>query len=405
MNDRLPAAGRVVSGMRPSGALHLGHYHGVLKNWLQLQQQTECLFFAADWHALTTHYENPGQIAQLTLEMVIDWLAVGIDPNQATIFVQSQVPEHAELHLLLSMITPLSWLERVPTYKDQQEKLKERDLATYGFLGYPVLQSADILIYHGARVPVGEDQVAHVELTREIARRFNHLFGREADLEQRVEEALQRLDSKTVRRYRELRQRYQEQGDGEALTAARGLVEAQRVLAPDERHRLLGYLEGGARQILVEPQALLTSAPRLPGMDGQKMSKSYGNTIALREPLDQVAQKLRTMPTDPARVRRTDPGEPTRCPVWGLHQVYSDETMQNWVQTGCRTAGIGCLDCKKPLIEAITAELAPIQARARAFTEDPARVDTILAEGAERAREQARTTLTEVRQAMGLRAS
>ncbi|MGB2942076.1 MAG: tryptophan--tRNA ligase [Candidatus Macondimonas sp.] len=405
MNDQLPAAGRVVSGMRPSGALHLGHYHGVLKNWLQLQQQTECLFFAADWHALTTHYENPGQIAQLTFEMVIDWLAVGIDPNQATIFVQSQVPEHAELHLLLSMITPLSWLERVPTYKDQQEKLKERDLATYGFLGYPVLQSADILIYHGARVPVGEDQVAHVELTREIARRFNHLFGREADLEQRVEEALQRLDSKTVRRYRELRQRYQEQGDGEALTAARGLVEAQRVLAPDERHRLLGYLEGGARQILVEPQALLTSAPRLPGMDGQKMSKSYGNTIALREPLDQVAQKLRTMPTDPARVRRTDPGEPTRCPVWGLHQVYSDETMQNWVQTGCRTAGIGCLDCKKPLIEAITAELAPIQARARAFTEDPARVDTILAEGAERAREQARATLTEVRQAMGLRAA
>ena len=405
MNDQLPAAGRVVSGMRPSGALHLGHYHGVLKNWLQLQQQTECLFFAADWHALTTHYENPGQIAQLTFEMVIDWLAVGIDPNQATIFVQSQVPEHAELHLLLSMITPLSWLERVPTYKDQQEKLKERDLATYGFLGYPVLQSADILIYHGTRVPVGEDQVAHVELTREIARRFNHLFGREADLEQRVEEALQRLDPKTVRRYRELRQRYQEQGDGEALTAARGLVEAQRVLAPDERHRLLGYLEGGARQILVEPQALLTSAPRLPGMDGQKMSKSYGNTIALREPLDQVAQKLRTMPTDPARVRRTDPGEPTRCPVWGLHQVYSDETMQNWVQTGCRTAGIGCLDCKKPLIEAITAELAPIQARAREFTEDRARVNTILAEGAERARDQAGATLTEVRQAMGLRAS
>jgi tryptophanyl-tRNA synthetase len=405
VNDQLPAAGRVVSGMRPSGALHLGHYHGVLKNWLQLQQQTECLFFAADWHALTTHYENPGQIAQLTFEMVIDWLAVGIDPNQATIFVQSQVPEHAELHLLLSMITPLSWLERVPTYKDQQEKLKERDLATYGFLGYPVLQSADILIYHGARVPVGEDQVAHVELTREIARRFNHLFGREADLEQRIDEALQRLDPQTARRYRELRQRYQEQGDGEALTAARGLVEAQSVLTPDGRERLLGYLEGGARQILVEPQALLTSAPRLPGMDGQKMSKSYGNTIALREPLDQVAQKLRTMPTDPARVRRTDPGEPTRCPVWALHQVYSDETTQDWVQAGCRTAGIGCLDCKKPLIEAITAELAPIQARAREFSEDRARVDTILAEGAEQAREQARATLIEVRQAMGLRSS
>jgi tryptophanyl-tRNA synthetase len=303
------------------------------------------------------------------------------------------------------MITPLGWLERVPTYKDQQEKLKERDLATYGFLGYPVLQSADILIHHGTRVPVGEDQVAHVELTREIARRFNHLFGREADLEQRVEEALQQLDPKTARRYWELRQRYQAQGDGEALIAARKLVEAQSVLAPADRERLLSHLEGGARQILVEPQALLTSAPRLPGMDGQKMSKSYGNTIALREPLDQVAQKLRTMPTDPARVRRTDPGEPTRCPVWGLHQVYSDEAMQNWVQTGCRTAGIGCLDCKKPLIEAITTELAPIQARAREFTEDRERVNTILAEGAEQAREQARATLTEVRQAMGLRAS
>jgi tryptophanyl-tRNA synthetase len=391
--------------MQSSGKLHLGNLVGALNNWVRLQDTYDCYYFIADWHSLTTGYADTSAIKESTRDILINFLAAGLDPEKCTLYIQSRIPEHAELHLLLSMITPLGWLERVPTYKDQQEKLKERDLATYGFLGYPVLQSADILIYHGARVPVGEDQVAHVELTREIARRFNHLFGREADLEQRIEEALQRLDPQTARRYRELRQRYQEQGDGEALTAARGLVEAQSVLTPDGRERLLGYLEGGARQILVEPQALLTSAPRLPGMDGQKMSKSYGNTIALREPLDQVAQKLRTMPTDPARVRRTDPGEPTRCPVWGLHQVYSDEAMQSWVQTGCRTAGIGCLDCKKPLIDAITSELAPIQARAQEFSEDRTRVDTILAEGAEQAREQARATLTEVRQAMGLRAS
>lgn len=403
MNDQLPTAGRVVSGMRPSGALHLGHYHGVLKNWLALQQEVDCLFFAADWHALTTHYENPGQTGELTLEMVIDWLAVGIDPKRATIFVQSHVPEHAELHLLLSMITPLGWLERVPTYKDQQEKLKERDLATYGFLGYPVLQSADILIYHGSRVPVGEDQVAHVELTREIARRFNHLFGREPDLTGHVNAILQRLDPAAVRHYQALRQRHQEQGDAEALATARHWIGELPGLPQIDRDRLRAHLEGGARQILTEPAALLTRSPRLPGMDGQKMSKSYGNTIALREPLDQVAHKLRTMPTDPARVRRSDPGEPTRCPVWSLHQVYSDTATQAWVQAGCRSAGIGCVECKKPLTEAVTAELAPIQARTRELSADRAQVEAILTEGADKARTLAGETMREVRRVMGLR--
>lgn len=403
MNDSSPLAGRVVSGMRPSGALHLGHFHGVLKNWLALQQAADCLFFAADWHALTTHYENPGQIGELTFEMVIDWLAVGIDPERATIFVQSHVPEHAELHLLLSMITPLGWLERVPTYKDQQEKLKERDLATYGFLGYPVLQSADILIYHGRRVPVGEDQVAHVELTREIARRFNHLFGREPDLAAQVERLLGRLDPEAVRHYQTLRQRHQEQGDAEALTTARQWIAGLAGLTAVDRDRLRAHLEGGARQILTEPTALLTRSSRLPGMDGQKMSKSYGNTIALREPLDQVAQKLRTMPTDPARVRRSDPGEPTRCPVWSLHQVYSDTETQAWVQDGCRSAGIGCVECKKPLMEAVTAELAPIQARARELSADRGQVEAILAAGSDKARALAGETMREVRRVMGLR--
>lgn len=403
MNDPLSPTGRVVSGMRPSGALHLGHYHGVLKNWLALQQKADCLFFAADWHALTTHYDNPGQIGELTREMIIDWLAVGIDPAKATIFVQSHVPEHAELHLLLSMITPLGWLERVPTYKDQQEKLKERDLATYGFLGYPVLQSADILIYHGSRVPVGEDQVAHVELTREIARRFNHLFGREADLAERVSAILKNLDPQAGAHYHSLRQRHQEQGDAEALAMARRWIDALPGLSTPDRDRLRAHLEGGARQILTEPAALLTRSPRLPGMDGQKMSKSYGNTIALREPLDQVAQKLRTMPTDPARVRRTDPGEPARCPVWALHQVYSDTETQAWVQTGCRSAGIGCVECKNPLIEAVTAELAPIQARARELSADRGQVEVILAEGADKARALAGETMHEVRRVMGLR--
>jgi tryptophanyl-tRNA synthetase len=388
--------------MRPTGALHLGHYHGVLKNWLKLQHEYECFFFVADWHALTTHYDEPEIIEKNVWDMVIDWLAAGVDPGQATLFIQSRVPEHAELHLLLSMVTPLSWLERVPTYRDQQEKLADRDLATYGFLGYPLLQSADILIYRAGLVPVGEDQVPHVEFTREVARRFNHIFGREKGFEQKAEAAIKKLGAKRARLYRQLRTRYLEKGDAEALAAARALVEEAHNLPLGDRERLFGYIEGGGRMILAEPQALLTEAPRFPGLDGQKMSKSYGNTIALREEPESVAQKIRTMPTDPARVKRSDPGDPEKCPVWPLHRVYSDEARQKWVQEGCRSAGIGCLECKQPVVDAVLAELQPIRERAQEYVEDPALVRSIVADGCEKARKSAQETLREVKQAMGI---
>ncbi len=393
---------RVLSGMRPTGALHLGHYHGVLKNWVRLQHEYECFFFVADWHALTTHYEEPQIIEPSVWEMVIDWLAVGVNPGSATLFIQSRVMEHAELHLLLSMMTPLGWLERVPSYKDQQEKLKDRDLATYGFLGYPLLQSADILIYKAGLVPVGEDQVAHVELTREVARRFNHLYGREPDFEDKAEAAIRKMGKKNAKLYKELRKKYQEQGDEEALETARALLENQQNITLGDKERLFGYLEGGGRIILPEPESLLTPASKMPGLDGQKMSKSYGNTIALREDLDQIADKIRKMPTDPARVRRTDPGDPEKCPVWKLHQVYSDEETRQWVREGCTTAGIGCLDCKAPIVEAVRAELEPIQERAREYEQDPGLVRNIINEGCEKARDVARQTMVEVRQAMGL---
>ena len=393
---------RVLSGMRPTGRLHLGHLHGVLKNWIELQHSYECLFFVADWHALTTHYDEPEIIEANVWDMVIDWLACGVNPGSAKLFIQSRVPEHAELHLLLSMITPLGWLERVPTYKDQQEQLRERDLATYGFLGYPLLQSADILVYKAAYVPVGEDQVAHVELTREVARRFNHLYGREPGFEEKAERAIAKMGKKNARLYRELRRQYQEQGDEKALDVARALLESQQNISIGDRERLYGYLEGAGRIILPEPQALLTKAARMPGLDGQKMSKSYGNTIALREDPGEVEKKLRTMPTDPARVRRTDPGDPEKCPVWRWHQIYSDEATRQWVQQGCTTAGIGCLDCKRPLIEAVLAELKPIRERAREYEEDPAAVRAIINEGTEAARDIARDTMDEVRKAMGL---
>jgi tryptophanyl-tRNA synthetase len=362
---------RVLSGMRSTGQLHLGHYHGVLKNWVRLQHEYECFFFVADWHALTTHYEDPSLISDSVWDMVIDWLAAGVNPGSARIFIQSQVPEHAELHLLLSMITPLSWLERVPTYKDQQEALKEKDLATYGFLGYPLLQSADILIYKAGQVPVGEDQVAHVELTREIARRFNHLYGREKDFEEKAEEAAKKMGKKNAKLYHKLRRDYQEQGDHEALKTAQALLETQANITLGDRERLFGYLEGGGRIILPEPQPLLTEASKMPGLDGQKMSKSYHNTITLREDPKAVEDKLRKMPTDPARVRRSDPGDPGKCPVWQLHAVYSDDTTRNWVNEGCRSAGIGCLDCKQPVIDAVLAELVPIRERAQEYLADP----------------------------------
>ena len=402
MNTLPNQSPRVLSGMRPTGALHLGHYHGVLKNWVRLQHEYECYFFVADWHALTTHYEDPQIIAPSVWEMVIDWLAVGVNPGSATLFLQSKVMEHAELHLLLSMMTPLGWLERVPSYKDQQENLRDRDLATYGFLGYPLLQSADILIYKAGLVPVGEDQVAHVELTREVARRFNHLYGREPGFEEKAEAAIRKMGKKNARLYKELRRKYQEQGDEEALATARALLENQQNITLGDKERLFGYLEGGGRIILPEPEALLTPASKMPGLDGQKMSKSYGNTIALREDLDQIAEKIRKMPTDPARVRRTDPGNPENCPVWKLHQVYSDEETRQWVREGCTTAGIGCLDCKAPIVEAVRAELAPIQERAKEYEQDPGLVRNIVNEGTEKARDVARQTMIEVRQAMGL---
>jgi tryptophanyl-tRNA synthetase len=388
--------------MRPTGRLHLGHYHGVLKNWVTLQHEYDCYFFVADWHALTTHYDDPSQLEASTMDMVVDWLAAGVNPKAATLFVQSAMPEHAELHLLLSMMTPLGWLERVPTYKDQQEKLKEKDLATYGFLGYPLLQAADILLYRAGLVPVGADQVSHVELTREVARRFNHLFGREPGFEQAVEAAVVKMGKKASKVYIDLRKRYQETGDAAALETAQALVRDQQNITLGDKERLLGSIEGSGKIILPEPQALLTPAAKMPGLDGQKMSKSYGNTIALREAPDDVDAKIRKMPTDPARIRRTDAGNPDVCPVWQLHEVYSDEQRKQWVQEGCRSAGIGCLECKKPVIDAINAELVPMRQRGREFEQAPDMLRSVLAEGAERARETAANTLADVRQALGL---
>ncbi len=393
---------RVLSGMRPTGALHLGHYHGVLKNWVKLQTEYPCLFFVADWHALTTDYEHPGRVEQNAWEMVVDWLAAGVDPNQAILFVQSHIQEHAELHLLLSMMTPLGWLERVPTYKDQMEKLKDRDLATYGFLGYPLLQSADIMIYRARYVPVGEDQVPHVEMTREIARRFNHLYGREEGFEDKAKAAVKKMGTKKARLLNDLRTKFLESGDADALKRAQALLEEQQNLPRGDRERLYGWLEGGGRKVLVEPEALLTESARLPGLDGQKMSKSYGNAVGLRESPESVTKKIRTMPTDPARVTRKDPGTPEKCPVWPLHLVYSDAARKDWVQKGCTSASIGCLECKQPVIEAVLAELAPMRERAQPYLDDPTLVKSIIADGCDKARKLALETMRDVREAMGI---
>ena len=388
--------------MRPTGQLHLGHLHGVLKNWVQLQHEYECFFFVADYHALTTDYDDAGRIDQYTYDTVVDWLAAGVNPGAATIFVQSRVPEHAELHLMLSMITPLSWLERVPSYKDQQQKLKDKDLSTYGFLGYPLLQAADILIYKAGWVPVGADQVAHVELTREIARRFNHVYGREEGFEEQAEAAVKKMSKKAARLYGSLRRDYQEKGDSEALERARALLGEQQNLSVGDVERLFGYLEGGGRIILPEPQALLTKTAKMPGLDGEKMSKSYNNYISLREDPDSVEQKIRTMQTDPARVRRTDPGNPENCPVFALHEVYSSEETLKWSAEGCRSAGIGCVDCKGPLIDAVNTEQAAMRQRAQQFEDDPDLVHAILQEGSEKARAVARETMDDVKEAVGI---
>ena len=398
----LTANRRVLSGMRPTGRLHLGHYHGVLMNWVKLQHEYECFFFIADWHALTTDYEDTAAITETAFDIVVDWLSVGINPGEATLFVQSRVPEHAELHLLLSMVTPISWLERVPTYKDQQEKLKERDLSTYGFLGYPLLQAADILIYKAGHVPVGEDQVAHIEMSREVARRFNFLYGREPGFEKKAEAAARKMGKKNAKLYFEIRRSYQEDGDAEALDKGRALLEAQQNISLGDRERLLGYLEGGGKVILPEPQALLTPQAKMPGLDGEKMSKSYDNAIGLRDAAADVTQKLRTMPTDPARVRRSDPGDPNKCPVWKFHQIYSTDEIRDWAREGCTTAAIGCLDCKQPVIDAVLAEQQPIRERSEEFLNDPDAVRGIIDEGCEAAREVARDTLEDVRHAMNM---
>ncbi len=393
---------KVLSGMRPTGRLHLGHYHGVLKNWVRLQHEYPCLFFIADWHALTTDYDEPGKVEENAWDMIIDWLAAGVDPSMATLFIQSRVPEHAELFLLLSMMAPLGWLERVPTYKDQQEKLSHKDLSTYGFLGYPLLQAADILIYRANLVPVGEDQVPHIEFTREVARRFNHLYGREAGFEDKAREAMKKLGSKRAKLYDELRTRYQQEGDHDALERAHALLGEAQNLSLGDRERLFGFLEGQAKMILVEPGALLTEAARMPGLDGQKMSKSYANTITLREDAESVRKKIRTMQTDPARVRRSDPGDPEKCPVWQFHLIYSDDAVKQWADKGCRSAGIGCLECKQPVIDAVLKEQEPMHERAQTYLDDPTLVRSIIADGCEAARKLAQETMRDVREAMGL---
>ena len=388
--------------MRPTGPLHLGHLHGVLHNWISLQHTHECFFFVADWHALTTEYDNTRVISRSVTDMVVDWLAAGVNPSAATLFIQSRIPEHAELHLLLSMITPLGWLERVPTYKDQQEKLKDKDLATYGFLGYPLLQSADILIYRAGHVPVGEDQVAHVELTREIARRFNFLYGREPEFEEKAKLAISRMGKKNAGLYRQHRKRYQESGDLESLEVAHALLESLQNISIGDKERLFGYLQGEGKTILPEPQPLLAKTVKMAGLDGQKMSKSYRNTLSLREKTQDIERKIRTMPTDPARVKRTDPGNPEKCPVWQLHETYSPDEVRTWVDEGCRSAGIGCIECKQPVIDAVEREVKPIRERAAEYMEHESTVHSIIKEGCEQARDVARDTLDDVREAIGL---
>jgi tryptophanyl-tRNA synthetase len=396
---------RVLSGMRPTGALHLGHYHGALKNWVRLQQDYECFYFVADWHALTTHYEDRTVIERYVYDMVIDWLAAGLDPDRCVLFIQSRMPEHAELFTLLSMGTPLGWLERVPTYKDQIEKLKDRDLATYGFLGYPLLQAADILIYKAAFVPVGEDQSSHVEITREVARRFNHLYGRSAGFDAKVAAALGKLGKDDARYLDKQRRAYQQSGSTEALAKGEAMLAkaaSNEGWTEEDGELLLGHLRGTGQTILPEPRALHTEVRKLPGLDGDKMSKSYGNTIGMLEDPAEVERKIKRMVTDPQRVRRTDPGDPERCPVWQFHLVYSNEDVKQWVVQGCTTAGIGCLECKQPVIDAIKREQQPWRERAEPYLTNPKHVKWIVEIGTERARTVAKQTMRDVRDAMGL---
>jgi tryptophanyl-tRNA synthetase len=393
---------RVLSGMRPTGALHLGHYHGALKNWVRLQSEMECFYFVADWHALTTHYENPDVIEASVYEMVIDWLATGIDPEQCTLFLQSRLPEHAELFTLLAMGTPLSWLERVPTYKDQQKQLSDKDLSTYGFLGYPLLQAADILIYKAHYVPVGEDQASHVELTREAARRFNDLYGRRKTDDAKIAALLETLPKDDARYIKSMAKKRTEQGDDTVLAKLPGFLAKFETMSLDEKALLTSLVSGKGKVVLVEPDVLLTSASKLPGLDGRKMSKSYGNAIGIREDAASITKKVREMPTDPARVKLTDKGDPAKCPVWQFHLVYSDEKRKSWVTEGCTTASIGCIECKKTISDSILIEQQPMLERAQPYVANPARVREIVDAGCKKAQAVARETMADVRKAMGL---
>jgi tryptophanyl-tRNA synthetase len=400
---------RVLSGMRPTGALHLGHYHGALKNWVRLQSEHDCLFFVADWHALTTHYSEVRGMESHVYDMVVDWLAAGLDPDRCTLFIQSRMPEHAELFTLLAMSTPLSWLERVPSFKEQLPLRTEaagHEPATYGFLGYPLLQAADILIYKAQWVPVGEDQSAHVELTREVARRFNQLYGRSPDARQRIVAALSKMGREAERDYERQRRAYGQTGD--TLALERGLALVQQASqstpgwSPQDSEVLSGHLKGAGRSVLQEPQALHTEVLRLPGTDGQKMSKSLGNSVLMRDTPEAVQTKIRAMATDPARVRRSDPGTPERCPVWAYHRVYSSADAQATVHQACTQARVGCLECKQPVIDAIVQQQANWHERADRYLSNPKQVHWMLETGTERARALARQTLKEVRSVMGL---
>ncbi len=375
---------RVLSGMRPTGKLHLGNYVGALDNWVRMQDGYQCFFEVADWHALTTDYADTSRVKENSLEVALDWLAAGLDPERSVIFIQSHVPAHAELHLLFSMITRLGWLERVPTYKEQRDNIKDKDLGTYGFLGYPVLQAADILVYKANVVPVGEDQVAHVELTREIARRFNFFYPKRgyapATKLSREEESRAVFDMNT------------ELAD-ESLNHPHAGTFAKPARGDDDARS-----EG----VFPEPQSLLTVAPKLPGTDGRKMSKSYGNTILLTDPEPVVRQKLKTMVTDPARVRRSDPGNPDLCPVGDLHKIFSSKETMAKVSEGCRSAGIGCIECKGWAADALVQLLNPMQGRRMKFEENPRLAWDILEAGTERARKAAAETMDDVREAMGM---
>jgi tryptophanyl-tRNA synthetase len=355
---------RVLSGMRPTGKLHLGNYVGALQNWVRMQDEYECFFCVVDWHALTTDYADTSRVKENSLEVAFDWLAAGLDPEKSVLFLQSHVPAHAELHLLFSMITPLGWLERVPTYKEQRDNIKDKDLGTYGFLGYPLLQAADILIYKADCVPVGEDQVAHVELTREIARRFNGFYPKSVESEK--------------------------------------LTLAQREWCTAKYGEVLFNTAYVVEPVFPEPQSLLTPAAKLPGTDGRKMSKSYGNTIMLADPEPVVRQKLKTMVTDPARVRRSDPGNPDVCPVGDLHKIFSEKATMAKVNEGCRSAGIGCIECKSWAADALVTLLNPMQERRKKFEENPRLAWDILEAGTERARKAAGETMEDVRAAMGM---